>query len=360
MLRWHLLCMRSIYTTVWDHFCVGSLSLSRSISHSISLCVCVCGFFAVKYFYWRQSIQSYRVPKQRDSVCIESSLSDCVTETGPVAKCEMSNCVCVFFSLLVRLNCNTIFRTGTPIIWHYSDVIYNTEQKLCFWSQHIFLKPSCINFCWRYFTWIRFIQVVTLIMLNLKRSIRPIQLFYSHLKPARTVTTWSHLANHFNSKPEEDRWAFLKCEQTVSMNVANGISIWIGLIEYSNLIFFWISIYLVSQGLLGFPELKSHDGFYLLQENVTQRCDELVTEIISPDRQRKIVEVFDELSDTLCKVADMTEFVRLAHPSSSYTDAAEEACFEICKIVEKFVFIHSHSHFKENTRIMTLKHFSSF
>lgn len=116
----------------------------------------------------------------------------------------------------------------------------------------------------------------------------------------------------------------------------------------------------MSQGLLGFPELKSHDGFYLLQENVTQRCDELVTEIISPDRQRKIVEVFDELSDTLCKVADMTEFVRLAHPSSSYTDAAEEACFEICKIVEKFVFIHSHSHFKENTRIMTLKHFSSF
>lgn len=75
----------------------------------------------------------------------------------------------------------------------------------------------------------------------------------------------------------------------------------------------------------------------MLQENVTNRCDELVEEIISPNRQRKIVEAFDELSDTLCKVADMTEFVRLTHPSSIYSQAAEEACFEICKIVEKCV-----------------------
>lgn len=87
---------------------------------------------------------------------------------------------------------------------------------------------------------------------------------------------------------------------------------------------------------MDFPELKSHEGFYLLQENVTQRCDELIDEIISPKRQRKIVEVFDELSDTLCKVADMTEFVRLAHPSSKFGNAAEEACFNICKIVEKY------------------------
>lgn len=93
------------------------------------------------------------------------------------------------------------------------------------------------------------------------------------------------------------------------------------------------------QGLLGFSELKSHEGFYLLQENVTQRCDELVNEIISPTRHRKLVEVFDELSDTLCKVADMTEFVRLAHPSSTFSYAAEEACFNICKIVEKYYVI---------------------
>lgn len=92
---------------------------------------------------------------------------------------------------------------------------------------------------------------------------------------------------------------------------------------------------MLRQGLLDFPELKSHQGFYLLQENVTQRCDELVDEIISPNRERKIVELFDELSDTLCKVADMTEFVRLAHPASNFSFAAEDACFNICKVVEK-------------------------
>lgn len=75
----------------------------------------------------------------------------------------------------------------------------------------------------------------------------------------------------------------------------------------------------------------------MLQENVTQRCDELVNEIISPSRNRKIVEVFDELSDTLCKVADMAEFVRIAHPLSKFSQAAEDACFNICKIVEKYV-----------------------
>lgn len=93
---------------------------------------------------------------------------------------------------------------------------------------------------------------------------------------------------------------------------------------------------------MGFDELKSHDGFYLLQENVTHRCQELINEILSTKRQRKIVEIFDELSDTLCKVADMTEFVRMAHPSSVYTNAAEEACFNICKIVEKFVSYRIH------------------
>lgn len=88
---------------------------------------------------------------------------------------------------------------------------------------------------------------------------------------------------------------------------------------------------------MGFEELKSHEGFYLLQENVIRRCDDLVEEIISPHRKRKIVEAFDELSDTLCKIADMTEFIRLAHPQSSYSCAAEDACFAICKLVEKYV-----------------------
>lgn len=91
----------------------------------------------------------------------------------------------------------------------------------------------------------------------------------------------------------------------------------------------------IPQGLLGIPELRSHEGFYLLKENVIEKSDLLIEEAISPNRTRKIVEVFDELSDSLCKVADMAEFVRLAHPVAAYGFAAEDACISVSGVVEK-------------------------
>lgn len=90
-----------------------------------------------------------------------------------------------------------------------------------------------------------------------------------------------------------------------------------------------------SQGLFGIPELKSHEGFYLLKDNVIEKSDRLIEEAISPNRTRKIVEVFDELSDSLCKVADMAEFVRLAHPVGAYCYGAEDACISVSGVVEK-------------------------
>lgn len=93
------------------------------------------------------------------------------------------------------------------------------------------------------------------------------------------------------------------------------------------------------QGLFGIPELRTHEGFYLLKENVIEQSDRLIEEAISPNRTRKMVEVFDELSDSLCKVADMAEFVRLAHPVSAYCQAAEDACISVSGVVEKFVSI---------------------
>lgn len=82
-------------------------------------------------------------------------------------------------------------------------------------------------------------------------------------------------------------------------------------------------------------ELQSYEGFYLLKENVINKTDDLIAEACSDSRNRKIVEVFDELSDSLCKVADLAEFIRIAHPIAAYARAAEDACISISGVVEK-------------------------
>lgn len=115
-------------------------------------------------------------------------------------------------------------------------------------------------------------------------------------------TSWSPLESAFNTK-KEDRF---------SINFGS-----------SNV------------GLFGIPQLTDHTGFYLLQQQAHHEADNLVEEAISPDRTRKIVEIFDELSDCLCRVADMADFVRIAHPDQQYARAAEEACVSISNLVEK-------------------------
>lgn len=101
------------------------------------------------------------------------------------------------------------------------------------------------------------------------------------------------------------------------------------------LIFVQFVYKLFVQGLFGIPELQSHEGFYFLKEQAIFKTDDLIAEAISPDRNRKMVQVFDELSDTLCKVADLSEFIRLGHPQGNFSHAAEDACISISGVVEK-------------------------
>lgn len=72
-----------------------------------------------------------------------------------------------------------------------------------------------------------------------------------------------------------------------------------------------------------------------MKNRALAEVDVLIEEATSENRKRKMVEIFDELSNTLCKVADMAEFVRVAHPDQRYIRAAEDACITISGVVEK-------------------------
>ncbi|XP_017785977.1 PREDICTED: mitochondrial intermediate peptidase [Nicrophorus vespilloides] len=115
-------------------------------------------------------------------------------------------------------------------------------------------------------------------------------------------TSWSDLANAFNTRP------------TTQLN---------------------LSLVKENKGLFEVPELSSYEGFYLLKDRCISETNGLIQEAISENRTRKMVEIFDELSDNLCKVADLAEFIRLAHPSGKYKQAAEIACGAVSGIVEK-------------------------
>ncbi|XP_055533996.1 mitochondrial intermediate peptidase [Wyeomyia smithii] len=116
----------------------------------------------------------------------------------------------------------------------------------------------------------------------------------------KLVSTWSPLTTAFNTRPEK-RINFTKNEV----------------------------------GLFNIPELTSFEGFYALKEKAIFKTEDLIEEATSAGRTRKMVTIFDELSDTLCKVADLSEFIRLAHPQANYSNAAETACISISGIVEK-------------------------
>ncbi|GIX97142.1 mitochondrial intermediate peptidase [Caerostris extrusa] len=120
----------------------------------------------------------------------------------------------------------------------------------------------------------------------------------------RNLASWSSVAYAFNSKPSK-----IKSLKSQFLGETTGI--------------------------FGYRELQEPYGFYLLKENAVRKADLLIQEIKSPHRKRKMVRVFDELSDTLCKVADLAEFVRIAHPEDRFSYAAKETSVSISSFVEE-------------------------
>ena len=117
---------------------------------------------------------------------------------------------------------------------------------------------------------------------------------------------------------------------------------------------------LVFQGLFGNPLLADASGFYLLKQQAEIDSEQLVQEATSTKRTRNVVEIFDELSDVLCRVADLVsctaqyglrrtthptysiscsqaECVRLLHGDSDFAQAAEEAHSSMSSLVEEWV-----------------------
>jgi intermediate peptidase len=88
-------------------------------------------------------------------------------------------------------------------------------------------------------------------------------------------------------------------------------------------------------GLFGIDELATAQGFYELKARCIENASRLVQEACGPDRTRNVAVIFDDLSDELCRVADLAEFVRLAHPDAAMQDAATDACIAISGLVEE-------------------------
>lgn len=126
--------------------------------------------------------------------------------------------------------------------------------------------------------------------------------FSRSYKRHRNVNTWSSLATAFNSiSKERYGFDFLKKET----------------------------------GLFGISELKTSEGFNILKDQAINQTNALIAESTSQNRKRKMVEIFDDMSDTLCKVADLAEFIRIAHPEKKFVAAAEDTCLFVSGIVEK-------------------------
>ncbi|XP_030599761.1 mitochondrial intermediate peptidase [Archocentrus centrarchus] len=88
-------------------------------------------------------------------------------------------------------------------------------------------------------------------------------------------------------------------------------------------------------GLFGVPELSCPAGFQVATENALKNTERLVEKACSWSPGVQTVQCFDQLSDELCKVADLADFIKVAHPDPSFREAAEKTCIEIGTVVEK-------------------------
>ncbi|KAL4647259.1 mitochondrial intermediate peptidase isoform X1 [Arapaima gigas] len=116
----------------------------------------------------------------------------------------------------------------------------------------------------------------------------------------RNVTTWSPVGAAFNVRPQRR-----------------------------------VELWEKNVGLFGVPDLSSPGGFDVAAERALKEAEQLVDMACRSPPGASTAEAFDELSDSLCKVADLADFIKVAHPDSAFQEAAEKACLKIGTMVEK-------------------------
>ncbi|RCH97883.1 Mitochondrial intermediate peptidase, partial [Rhizopus stolonifer] len=90
-----------------------------------------------------------------------------------------------------------------------------------------------------------------------------------------------------------------------------------------------------SIGFFENPHFSSIYGIDFATQQAIQRAQILVERICSApqngaEEMRKIVKNLDRLSDTLCSVIDLAEFIRNAHPDQAIMEAANKSYSDLC------------------------------
>lgn len=90
-------------------------------------------------------------------------------------------------------------------------------------------------------------------------------------------------------------------------------------------------------GLFDDPVLSKRDGFGGAASDAIKKSTRLVEEINSRASNPgiEVVDMMDELSDTLCRVADLSECIRQVHPDEKVAQEAQQACLNISNYVEQ-------------------------
>ena len=88
-------------------------------------------------------------------------------------------------------------------------------------------------------------------------------------------------------------------------------------------------------GLFGHPLLTSAQGFVDITNKTLQEAKVLVNEVTRSSDPNDVVKLFDELSDVLCRAADLAECIRLLHPQQDYVEHAQRCCSQIGLYVEQ-------------------------